>query len=498
MIIFFVERGLSMYITKSDYLLYKQCPKSFWLHKNRPEVFDISDNKSRLDKGNEVTEVSRNLFPNGDLVPYSSNIIEMIERTKELISKGVKTIYEAAFEFNGLVVICDILRFGKDGWEIYEVKSSTGIKERYLDDISFQYFVVNNCVTVSSISLIYLNNKYIRYGKLNYKDLFSVVDKTNEAKKNIVPVKFSVSAMKQLLDDEEVTCDIGLYCNKYGKDDFPCGAKGLCWSHIPEYSIFDITRIGKKAFDMYNKDIVSLKDIPTGYKLSDSQKFQVDAFKEDIEIINKKEIQTFLSLFRFPLYFLDFETFQQAIPKFNELKPYQQIPFQYSLHILLSSDGELSHKEFLGKEGIDPRRSLAESLINDIPKGSCSVAYNMSFEKMVLRDLSELYPDLSHHLMDIHDNMIDLMIPFQKKWYYTNDMRGSYSIKYVLPALLPNNAELDYKKLNIQNGSMAMEIYERLHTYSEAEILSIRKDLLAYCHLDTLAMVKLWEKLKEI
>jgi hypothetical protein len=173
-----------------------------------------------------------------------------------------------------------------------------------------------------------------------------------------------------------------------------------------------------------------------------------------------------------------------------------QVPFQYSLHIL--KDGTLEHKEFLAPAGVDPRRLLADSLVKDIPKDVCTLAYNMSFEKNVIKNLSEIYPDLKEHLLNIYNNIKDLMIPFKDRNYYTKDMHGSYSIKYVLPALFPNDPELDYHNLDmIHNGSEAMSSYAELENMNEEDAQRVRNNLLKYCCLDTYAMVKIYEKLLE-
>ena len=183
---------------------------------------------------------------------------------------------------------------------------------------------------------------------------------------------------------------------------------------------------------------------------------------------------------------------------YDNIKPYMQIPFQYSLHYM-DEKGNLYHKEFLAETSIDPRRSLAESLVNDIPENVCVLAYNMMFEKMVIKNLAYLYKDLSGHLMNIYNNMHDLMIPFKDRDYYTKDMQGSYSIKYVLPALFPNDPSLDYHNLEgIHNGSEAMNSYANLANYSKEEQEIIRNNLLKYCQLDTYAMVKIYKKLKDI
>ncbi|MDR1882980.1 MAG: DUF2779 domain-containing protein [Prevotella sp.] len=219
-------------------------------------------------------------------------------------------------------------------------------------------------------------------------------------------------------------------------------------------------------------------------------------------IINKTEIKNFLETINYPLYYLDFETFMTKEHLYDNMKPYQQTPFQYSLHIQDDPSKDPAHKEFLAETGKDPRRELAENLCKDIPNNVCVLAYNMSFEKTRLKELSELFPDLSEHLMKIHDNCKDLMLPFQKKDYYDSDFGNSYSLKTVLPVLFPNDRQLDYNALkNIHNGIDAMEAGKIIYNpnvfnkYSNSEIAEMRQDLLDYCNLDTLAMVRILDKL---
>ena len=253
------------------------------------------------------------------------------------------------------------------------------------------------------------------------------------------------------------------------------------------------------VFNEYNqllKDYEDLlnEDIDDKYK----QQIEFELYDKD-DYINKDKISKFLDTLSYPLYFLDFETYQESIPEYDGISPYMQIPFQYSLHYIEEDGGELYHKEFLAEAGIDPRRSLAERLVKDIPKGVCVMAYNMMFEKMIIKNLAEFFPDLSDHLMNIYDNMCDLMIPFKDRDYYSKEMSGSYSIKYVLPALFPDDPSLDYHNLEgVHNGSEAMETYANLGNYNKEEQEVIRNNLLRYCELDTYAMVKIYEKLKSI
>lgn len=271
---------------------------------------------------------------------------------------------------------------------------------------------------------------------------------------------------------------------------------------FPSPSVFDINKLKTvDKYSYYRQGIISYSDIVDKRpKLSEKQWMQVESAHFNYPpFVDKKGIKEFLDSLKYPLYHLDFETFQQAVPKWDGVNPYMQIPFQYSLHVQNTREGALEHFEYLSQPGDDPRRKLAEQLCHDIPLNVCSLAYNMSFEKRVIKSLANQYPDLSDHLMNIHDNMKDLMVPFQKQHFYCKELQGSYSIKYVLPAVCPGDPELDYHNLEgIHNGSEAMSAYAVLDKKSAEEIEETRKNLLAYCGLDTLAMVKILEKLYEM
>ena len=215
--------------------------------------------------------------------------------------------------------------------------------------------------------------------------------------------------------------------------------------------------------------------------------------------INKEEISVFLQSLSYPLYFLAFETMQPVIPEFVGTKPYAQIPFQYSLHYIEREGGELKHMAFLAESGTDPRRALAEQLCNDIPMNVCVTAYNKAFECTRIKELAETFPDLAEHLYNIRDNIVDLLVPFQSGWYYNRAMRGSFSIKSVLPAIFPDDPSLNYHNLEgVHNGGEAMTIFPQIKDMPPKEQQAARYNLLKYCELDTYAMVKVWEELVKI
>ena len=257
----------------------------------------------------------------------------------------------------------------------------------------------------------------------------------------------------------------------------------------------------KTKFKHYANGIISYEDLLThadALRLNEKQRRQIESRLHHLpDTIDRKGIQAFLNTLHYPLYHLDFETYQTPIPEFDGTKPYQQIPFQYSLHIE-QQDGSLAHREFLAAEGADPRRALAEQLVRDIPMGACCLAYNMSFEKMVIKSLAAQFSDLASHLMNIHDNLHDIMLPFRNQSYYSMEMEGSYSIKKVLPSLYPDDPELDYHNLsNVHNGSEASAAFAEMGTFSPEERAAYRHALLKYCELDTYAMVKVLRKLRE-
>lgn len=491
---------MALNLSKSKYCSAVQCPKMLWLEKNKPEVYDDSVmNQSILETGNEVGDLAMGLFGAFTEVPYG-DLGEMIKKTQELILAGEPIIAEGSFSYNRLFCSVDILKnLGGNCVEIYEVKSSTSVKDIYLDDAAYQCYVLTKLgYTVKRVCIVHINNQYVREGELNIHDLFHVEDITDDVTTHMPEVAANIERFDAYMQQiEEPIDDIGMHCfNPY-----ECGFFGYCTRALPKPNVFDVSgaRISTK-FKCYDKGIISFKDLNTCNELSAGQYKQVEhELFNYAPYIEKDTIKDFLGNLSYPLYFLDFESFQPAIPLYDNSRPFEQIVFQYSLHYIEHEGGELKHTEFLAHPGADPRRALAEQLCKDIPKGVCTTAYNMGFEKGRIKGLAEIFPDLADHLMDIHDHIEDLMIPFQKKYYYTKAMQGSYSIKYVLPALFPDDPSLDYHNLEgVHNGSEASAAFKRMATMTHEEMVAYRDYLLKYCGLDTFAMVKVWERLNEV
>ena len=490
-----------MALSKSLYIRGLQCEKSLWLKKKKPEVLQAPDDGAQavFDTGTSVGELACELFSGGERIEYTGDFGSQMAKTKELMGHGTKIIYEATFCFDGILVMVDILRIGKDGLIINEVKSSTSVKEVYIDDASIQYYVISSLgYNARAVNIIHIDSSYVRGEKLELEKFFHIEDVTEQVKQKQADIPQILSKFDEILSkDVEPEVDIGVQC----ANPYPCDAWEYCWRKqrgIPEYSIFDISGLrSKKKFELYKSGIVKFEDIKELDKFNVSQQIQIRSELSGKQIIDKEAIKEFLETLNYPLYHLDFETFQQAVPEFIGLSPYEQIPFQFSIH-KDDGKGNLEHFEFLAEVGTDPRYELALNLIKFIPQDACVLAYNMSFEKRVIRCLAEIYPQISNKLMAIHDNIKDLMAPFVSKSYYHPKMQGSYSIKYVLPALVPE-FESAYNDLNlIHHGGEAMQAYEAMAYMSAKERDAYKKALLAYCKLDTLAMVKVLEKLREV
>ena len=493
------------FFSKSRYCLAWQCPKLLWLSKFKPELKPEDPSlQARFDEGNVVGDLAMNLF--GDFTEVTAykddgklDLNKMQELTRECVANGVQNICEASFNYNGLYCAVDILRKEDDGYAIYEVKSSTHASHIYAVDIAYQKYVLEHCgLNIVGTYLICINSDYIRGKELNIDELFQIIDMSDDVNNEYQNVPSLLKKAEQIYSlKSEPDVDIGLHC----RDPYECAFWGYCTKNLPTPNVFDLYRMGfEKAIKHYKQGQISYNDLMFDGGITNAKQLrqmlhQISEQKPDID---KDGIRDFLDTLSYPIYFLDFETTQAVIPEYEGIKPYQQIPFQYSLHYIEYEGGPLLHKEFLAESGTDPRRAIAERLCEDIPQNVCVTAYNKGFECGRIKELAATFPDLSDHLMNIQSNIKDLLTPFQSGYYYNKAMGGSFSIKSVLPALFPDDPALDYHNLEqIHNGGEAMSIFPKIKNMSPDEAEETRYNLLQYCKLDTYAMVKVWEKLQE-
>lgn len=480
-------------LSKSLILKGKQCSKALYLQKNPPD-FEFPpqpDLEAKFRAGNEVGILAQQLFSGGTEVPFEGlSVPEQVEQTRQLIDDGAKVIYEASFEYDGIFVKVDILIKDGDAWQIHEVKMSTSVKEVNLDDVAVQFYVLGHCgLLVSGAYLVHINNKYVRQGEIDVKQLFAGEDVLEEAFLRQANLPQIIADLRSALLGDEPQIDIGPHCSA----PYDCDFVPYCWQHIPNNSIFDLRGNGVKKWSLYEQGIIRFDQIPLEM-LNKNQRHQVEATLNQEDSIDTDAVAAFLDSLWYPLYHLDFETFNTAIPKFDGTRPYQQVPFQYSLHVQQEAGAEPEHYEFLAEPNVDPRRQLIERLLDLIPEDGCVLTYNQTFEKGVLRALDELFPDLAEAIDKRLENIHDLMVPFRKRDVYRWPMHGSYSIKEVLPAMVP---KLSYAGMEIADGMAAMQAYHDMCALEPGDELDqLRKVMLEYCRLDTLAMVSILGELE--
>lgn len=492
-----------VYLSKSRYCKCVQCKKIIWLKKYKPKYAVQTARESVLENGTRVGELAKGLFGKYEDVQFNEDLNVMIKQTQELMKNKGNIITEASFEYDNNFCSVDILKNDVDGVEIYEVKSSTDIHNIYLDDASYQCYVLSNIgLNVKRVCMVYINNQYVRGKELEIDKLFNIEDITEIAKSKQEEIKNNIDMLNKYMEEHdennEPTTDIGMQCS----DPYECEFWNYCTRNLPQPNVFDIAggMRKEKKFEKYYEGKISFEDLQYE-NLNPKYLEQIDFELNNLEPkIDKDAIVDVMNSLKYPLYFIDYETYQLAVPEFEGTKPYQQLPFQYSLHIIKEKGAPIEHKEFLAEiDDKDFIRHFAESMIKDMPENGSVIIYNKSFEPARNNEIARMYPDLKPEMDRINNNVVDFLEPFKQRKYYTKEMHGSASIKAVLPALYPNAPKLDYHKLPVvHNGGEASEAFLSLKDKSKEEQEKIRHGLLVYCELDTYAMVKIWEKFKEV
>jgi len=487
-------------ISKSQYLKGMQCPKALWFYRHRRDLApEISENQQAIfDAGHEVGELAQHYYKNGiEITEEYYEIAKAIESTERAIKDGKKVIYEAtASSKDGAYSRIDILKKvrGSERWDMIEVKMSTAVKDYHLDDMSLQRYAFEGAgYNIRKSILMHINNQYVRMGELDVKELFTLEDCTQIVKSRKVAIGDKVKQLIMMLNTpEEPLVEIGDHCY----DPFECDYTHHCMQHIPDYSVYNIFR-GGRLEALLADDILEIQDIPNGIDITERQAIEVQAVKSGEVYVDRESIGAFLDQLEYPLYFLDYETISPAIPLYDNSRPYQQIPFQFSLHIQAEKNGPVEHLEFLHTEAGDPRPGFVSELISKCGTRGSVVVYNQAFESRINRELGENFPKHAAVLDAISDRMVDLLVPFRSRMLYHPDMQGSASLKAVLPAFVP---DLSYEDLEIQDGGTASNQYLccAKGIVDEQAKQSIYENLRTYCHQDTMAEVRLLEELHSL
>ena len=484
-------------ISKSQYLKGLQCPKALWLYRRRPELRpEVSAARQHLfDMGNEIGRLARQCFPHGVEVPEAYyEIDQAIATTRRAVEKGCAALFEAAAgSADGAYSRIDILNKvpGTDDWDLVEVKASTAVKDYHLDDMALQRYAFTGAgYSIRKSILMHVDNTYVRNGALDVHGLFAKEDCTEAVRLRMRKVGTDLQRLLKVLDGpEEPEVAIGDQCGS----PFTCDYVDYCWRNIPDYSVYDIFS-GGQLDALLSRGIVDVVDIPSDFETTWRQAIEINAVKKGEIYLDASAIDSFLAELVYPLYFLDYETVMPAVPLFNHTRPYQQLPFQFSLHIQGHKGGGLEHIEFLHTATDDPRPGFVEALVESCGNSGSVVVYNRPFESRINNELAESFPAAALRLAAVNHRMVDLLVPFRSRQLYHPDMRGSASLKNVLPALAP---ELSYEKLAIGDGETASLAYLSClkDAVTEPEKQAVFHALREYCAQDTLAEVELLKAL---
>lgn len=486
-------------ISKSQFIRGLQCPKSLWLYRFKKELApEIDSQKQALfDTGHDIGELAKEYFGGGVEVTESYKDIKgAIASTQKFIAEGHEIIFEATavHPVDGSYSRIDILKKvpGTNEWDLIEVKSSTSVKDYHIDDMSFQYHVFYHAgFRIRACYMMVIDNAYVRQGAIDPKQLLRLEDISPLVFSKQGEVESVAGQMGYILDrKDEPDVAIGARCFA----PFECDYKAHCWKHVPEYSVYNVFTKAKadevvKRHSTFDLTKLASDLLPTGNKGID-----VASFLSGNVHLQPDLIKSFLAKLRYPLRFLDYETLMPAIPLFDGTRPFQQIPFQFSVHTQGCPGGELVHQEYLHKQRTDPRPELARNLVDACGQDGTVIVYNQAFEMARNNELAQEFPQYAAALTAINDRMIDLLVPFRSRWAYHPKQNGSASIKAVLPAF----TDLTYEGMEIDNGGEAslqylMFMHGKLSTEDSKKLW---KDLDAYCGQDTYAMKVLLDVLE--
>ncbi|KKQ81495.1 MAG: hypothetical protein UT05_C0015G0004 [Parcubacteria group bacterium GW2011_GWF2_38_76] len=491
-----------MQISKSDYMLYLRHPAWLWLKKHDKEKLPPIDEDTQaiFDAGFLFESYAEQLFFDAVKLGFDGyrEYLSLTRRTKEAIDSGAKTIMQARFEAGEITCICDaIVRVDDNTFDLYEIKSSTSAKPEHEPDLAFQKEVLTQSgYKVNKIFVVHVNYEYVRDGEVKACDLCNTCEVTEQVEKlegstrENIKKALDIAKQKDCPDLSPCHAKLGAY------GDWLSIYKTL--ADIDEYSIYHLCSPGaQKIGDLEDLGIKRLDEIPADFPLNEKQMRQVQATRTGDVITDKAKIGEFLASLKFPLYFLDYETLSSVVPYFDGLGPYKQLPFQYSLHVLESPDDEVKHFEYLHSDKSNPVRPLTEALRSQVGEEGTVLVWFEGFEKTCNELMGKILPEYESFYQSVNDRVVDLMKPFADGHYVHKDFFGSASIKKVLPVLIP---ELSYKELDINQGGAAQRLWMEsvLDGKRDHEKDKILNDLLKYCELDTLAMVRIYQFLNKL
>lgn len=471
-------------LTKSDFVAYIDSPRHLWAIKH-----------------NKLTEVELNAFLNHlfeqgyDVEEYGEKYIREI-LVPEYEDSSINILFQPTANDGEFEARADVLIKNPktNKWDMYEIKSSTEVKRQHRYDVTFQSLVFGKNYELGEIFILHLNPDYTRTGEIDIAKLFTRTNLTKVVSDLIHEVQILRYEALEVISEDDYSLVQSCIRPKL------CPCLGICHQDLPDYSIYDISNLTaneKKIRELEKLGFISIDDVPLNFALSEKQRFQVQIAQNNQTYINSNSIEKSFEKLQYPIYFVDYESFNPAIPMFDSYKPYDQIPFQWSLHIKEDSTSELKHYEFIETQQIDPIVNFLSAMQAVVGTNGSIIVWNKAFEGTQNKRMGEIHSEFKDYCENMNSRLFDLMEIFRDGLYADRKFKGSYSIKIVLPVLVPS---LSYKGMNIAEGATAMASWNDMvfGNTDDEQKAQIRADLLKYCELDTLAMVRIFEKLAEL
>lgn len=486
------------FLSKTKYLEGLQCPKLLWYEYNQKEALPPIDARTQaiMDMGTRVGHLAHALFPGG--IRIEREYIPEKHAKKSLKALALrKPLFEAGFTYNRGYALADILQPAPGNrWDLIEVKSSTSVKDINLYDVAFQRHIYEGAgLKIRRCYLMHIDNQYIRKGPIEPEKLFVRKDITGDSRGLAPEIKKSLPRMLKLISDKNMpTVKVGDHCSR----PYSCPLEDICWDFLPEKDdIFTLYAGGKRSKELMRRGIFNILDIPEGFSLTSRQLIQVKSHKRGRPHIDSTAIRDFLNRLEYPLHFLDFETLSSAIPPYERTRPFENIPFQYSLYIVRTKGARPSRHSYLAAGDNDPRPELMRRLKSLLGSKGTILAYNAGFEINTLKRASEAYPLFLPWFKALQGRFMDLLRPFQSFAYYHPRQAGSASLKNVLPAVTNKT----YEGMEIADGGMASAEYSRV-TFNkdvpQKDRQRVYQALKKYCNLDTKGMVNIIVELEKM
>jgi hypothetical protein len=474
-------------LSKSRILLHRQCPKRLWLKVHRPELEEVDDgNQARFATGTYVGEIAQQLYPDGVLID-GDDLGQAIVDTQAILSSVKCPIFEATFQSDGVLIRSDLLIPTRDGFRMVEVKSSASVKDYHLLDAAIQSWVAHQSqLPLISVEIAHVDTSFVYPGGGDYQGMFKFVDISEQISEMKAEVPAWIKAARETLSGEEPCIAPGKQCN----EPFSCPFFGHCSPKVEaddEYPPEILPYGGAVPAALRAEGYTDLRNVPEGRLDNPKHRRVWRVVKSGIAELNP-EAGRIIAALPYPRYYIDFETLNPAVPIWAGTRPYMQVPFQWSCHTE-TAKGVITHSAFLADGKSDPRRQFAESLINAVSTDGPIFVYYASFEKGRIQETAEYYPDLAPMLHAAIERVVDLH-PIARDNYDHPDLRGSWSLKVVLPSIAP---ELAYDNLEVADGGMAQDAFAEImqpETTPERR-QQLHNDLLLYCERDTLAMVRI-------